>query len=198
MKGRDVIVLAVVVLVSGLSSGCASTKIVNTWKDPTFAGPLDFKKTVVFGFDVDPYSRNVAEDVVVERIGAHRAVASHDFLAEEDRASTARVKEKLKQGGVDGVITLALAGSQTAMSRDAGGAEPFYTYYDRANAFILTESGTDTSTTYYVETRIYDVPSDRVVWRAISATVDPKQVHQATTDIAKAVGAELRRQKLIR
>lgn len=199
MKRHDAVVLAVVVLVTGLcAGGCASTKIVSTWKDPSFTGPIEFKKIVVFGFDVDPYARNVAEDVVVERIGADRAVASHDFLTDEDRTSTDRVKEKLKQGGVDGAITLALAGSRTAMSRDAGTPEPFYGYYDRSNAFVMNEYGFDTSTKYYVETRIYDVQRDRVIWRAISETVDPKQVHQATQDIAKAVGAELRKQKLIR
>ena len=62
----------------------------------------------------------------------------------------------------------------------------------------MTDHGVQTSTTYRVETRIYDVNSDRVIWRALSETVDPKQVHQATRDIAKAVGGELRKQKLIR
>ena len=28
------------------SGGCASTKIVDTWKDPTFKGPIDFRRTL--------------------------------------------------------------------------------------------------------------------------------------------------------
>ena len=189
-----------VTVVASLCAGCASTKIVDTWKDPGFKGPIEFKKTVVFGFDNDRYSRNIAEDVVVERIGADRAVASHDLLSEEDRASSAAVKAKLKQAGVDGAILLALAGTRSGMSRDAGAddAEPFQSYYDRASAFTMSEYGANTSTTYRVETRIYDVAADRVIWRALSETVDPRHVHQATQDIAKAVGSELRKQKLIR
>ena len=68
------------------AAGCSSsTKVVDTWRDPAFRGQIDFKRTLVVAIEPDRYSRNATEDVLVERIGAHRAVAAHDVLSEQQR-----------------------------------------------------------------------------------------------------------------
>src|SRR2546423_979724 len=99
--------LAVAALAGG---GCSFTKIGQTWRDPNFKGPIDFKRTLIVAIDPDGYSRNVAEDTIVERIGRDRAVAAHDFLTEDERQASPRLKAKLDEAGIDGVITIAVVG----------------------------------------------------------------------------------------
>jgi hypothetical protein len=184
----------------GASGGCASTKIVDTWKDPAFKGPIDFRRTLVVAIHPDQYARNVTEDTIVDHIGTTRAVAGHDLLTDAERKGAVKLMPKLTQSGIDGVITIAVVGTAASTSRDsmAGDSEPFYTYYDRSSAFVTSDAGGRTDNVWRVETRIYDVKTNRVIWMAHSDTVNPENARTATQDIAKAVGGELRRQKLLR
>jgi len=185
-----------------VGGGCASssTKIVRTWRDPSFKGPIDFKRTLVVAVDPDPYSRNAAEDTIVDRIGPERSVAAHDLLAEDERRASKQVLAKLDQAGVDGIITIAVVDRRTIVSRDtnAANSEPFYTYYDRSSAFVTSDAGAKANSVYQVETRIYAVKGGRLLWTALSDTMDPKDTRSGVTQIAKAVGAELRKEKLLR
>jgi hypothetical protein len=181
--------------------GCASssTKIVKTWRDPSFKGPIDFKRTLVVAVDPDRYSRNAAEDTIVDRIGPERSVAAHDLLAEDERRASKQVLAKLDQAGVDGIVTIAVVDRRTIVSRDtnAANSESFYTYYDRSSAFVTSDAGAKANSVYQVETRIYAVKGGRLLWSALSDTMDPKDTRSGVTQIAKAVGAELRKQKLL-
>jgi hypothetical protein len=191
-----------VAMTAAAGSGCASssTKIVKTWRDPTFKGPIDFKRTLVVAIDPDRYSRNAAEDTVVERIGPQRSVAAHDLLRENERQASKQVLAKLDEAGVDGVITIAVVDRRTVVSRDTSAAtsEPFYSYYDRSAAFVMSDAGAKTSSVYRVETRIYAVQGGRLLWTSLSDTIDPKDTRTGVLDIAKAVGAELRKEKLLK
>lgn len=205
MSMRVVVALSLVSMamtVAAGGGGCASssTKIVKTWRDPSFTGPIDFKRTLVVAIDPDRYSRNAAEDTVVERIGANRAVAAHDLLAENERTASKQVLAKLEQAGVDGVITIAVVDRRTIVSRDtdAASSESFNTYYDRSAAFLTSDAGAKASSVYQVETRIYAVQGGRLLWTGLSDTIDPKDTRTAVMQIAKAVGAELRKEKLLR
>jgi hypothetical protein len=51
---------------------------------------------------------------------------------------------------------------------------------------------------YRVETKIFAVEGGRLIWAALSDTVNPEDGRTAVLDIARAVGDELRKQKLIR
>jgi hypothetical protein len=181
--------------------GCASssTKIVKTWRDPSFAGPIDFKRTLVVAVDPDHYARNTAEDTIVERIGPQRSVAAHNVLSDGERQASKQVLAKLDEAGIDGIVTLAVVDRRTIVSRDTSAAtsEPFYSYYDRSAAFLMSDAGAKASSVYQVETRIYAVKGGRLLWTALSDTIDPKDTRTAVLQIAKAVGAELRKEKLL-
>ena len=200
--GRICVPLLLIVTLSG--TGCSSTKIVETWRDPDFQGPINFRRTLVVALHPDPTLRKVAEKTIVERIGPARAIAGSSFLTEEERHSRAKLSYRLSKGDVDGVITIAIAGTRTLVGRaeDAAGDEPFYTYYDRAAAFTASPVAPETETAYRVETRIYALRpgaggGGRLIWTAVSDTVEPDDARTADRDIAKAVGGELRKQKLI-
>ena len=187
---------------SGGGGGCASssTKVVKTWRDPSFTGPIDFKRTLVVAVDPDRYSRNAAEDTIVERIGPARSVAAHDLLTEDERQVSKSLLTKLDREGIDGLVSIAVVDRRTIVSRDtnAANSEPFYSYYDRSAAFTASDAGAKANSVYQVETRIYAVKGGRLLWTALSDTIDPKDTRTAVMQIAKAVGAELRKEKLLR
>jgi hypothetical protein len=200
-------VVAMFVLVA---AGCSSqTKVVETWREPSFKGPIEFKKTMVvaMGAIADRYQRNTIEDTLVEKIGRDRAVAAHDVLSDEDR-DPAKLRAKLPTTDIDGVLTFAIVGVQGVTGRGSSAATdvPFYTYYDNPNAFLISDAGPRPETVYRVETRIYELDRSgdaskaggRLIWRAVTDTVKKENPHATLLDVAQKVGDELRRQKMIR
>jgi hypothetical protein len=174
---------------------------VDTWRDPAYQGPIDFKRTLVVAIDADRYSRDAVEDTLVARMGSTRSVAAHDFLTESDR-DPVNIRRRLANSDIDGVVSVAVVGRRTMVSRDApaGTDEPFYAYYDRSNAFVVSQAPARNDQVYQVETRIYSVAGngDRLIWQALSETINPKDTRTAVQDIARAVGDELRKQHMIR
>jgi hypothetical protein len=189
-------------LVAVGAGGCSSssTKIVETWRDPVYKGPIDFKRTLVVAIDPDRYSRKTTEDTLVERIGPSRSIAGHAFLTEADR-DPKKIRQRIAGSDIDGVVAIAVVGRRTITSRESSAAteEPFYSYYDRSNAFLTSDAPARYDQVYQVETRIYEVNDSggRLIWRALSDTINPKDTRTGVRNIARAVGDELRKQKLI-
>ena len=73
------------VLVLALASGCTSTHLVNTWRDPSFAGPIEFKKVLAVAVRPDDTTRRTAEDAMVRQIGPGRCVAGYQVVNEAAR-----------------------------------------------------------------------------------------------------------------
>ena len=89
---------------------------------------------------------------------------------------------------------------RTLVSRDtnAANSESFYTYYDRSSAFVTSDAAP--SRTASTKSKPASTPCRAAgCCRApLSDTIDPKDTRTAVTQIAKAVGAELRKEKLLR
>src|SRR5829696_6646158 len=77
-------------------NGCSSARVTNTWRDPGFAGPIQFKKTVALAIHSDNTVRRVAEDEVARQMGPQHGVAAYTFLDEDDRQDLDRLKSKLQ------------------------------------------------------------------------------------------------------
>ena len=61
--------------------------------------------------------------------------------------------------------------------------------------YVARPSGT--STTIGVETLIYDLTRDRLVWAAASETRDPKDLQQFVSDLVNAAVNEMKKMKLV-
>src|SRR5262249_53747171 len=95
------------------TGGCSTASITNTWKDPTFAGPIHFKKVVALVIHPDSTVRRVAEDEIVHQIGPERSVAAYTFVTEDERQDADKLKAKLESSGVDGAVTMRLLGKRS-------------------------------------------------------------------------------------
>ena len=182
--------------------GCATTKVVESWKDPSVTGPLRFKKILVIVVHPETYTRRAAEDELVKQIGADRAIPGDQILTDADRADVQKVKAKVKQSGVDGVVTMRLGGATTRTAASPGyepyGYESMWNDYDRdMSAGDRSSGGVHSTNVLSIRTRIYSVADEKLVWTGVSDVIDPKHVRQIMADVAKAVGKRLREEHLI-
>ena len=194
---RDVWMLAALGLLMCLIGGCSSATVTNTWKDPSFQGPFNFKKIVVIVIHPDGTVRRVAEDEVVSQIGPERAVAAYKILSDDELQDMGKMKGKLEAMGIDGAVTMKLIGKQQETTYVPGSPSyGFYDYYGGAR-YAGSPGYVVTDTIATVETRIYSVTQGKLLWSCTSQTFNPSDIRSNVADIAKAVGEELRKEKLI-
>ncbi|HVN40147.1 MAG TPA: hypothetical protein VMW19_18445 [Myxococcota bacterium] len=183
-------------------AACASTRILEQWKDPTFSGPLRFHKVVVMVISPDTTVQRVAEDELVRQLGADRAVAAYTIVDEETRRTPEAVLAAIDHHDADGLVVMRLVDTKEDVRYVPGGLEPFPTYYRAGYGYAYNGYGLDTGyvttqTHVRVETRIYSVAGQRLLWSGISDTVDPKDLRRLVAEIADAVGNELRKEGLL-
>jgi len=186
----------VVFLVAGLAlAGCASTRIVESWKAPG-AGPLHFKKVLAVAILKNQGLRQNAEDALKGNLRNVQAVQSYTMFDLGDLANRDKAKERLRQEGFDGAVVLRLTSSHQEMSWTTYSTGPYNSFWGYYGAYYpAAEMRVDT--VVRVEINIYSLTEDKLVWAGVSETFNPTSSQGLISEIAAEAGKELRRQGLI-
>lgn len=196
---RSIRTLGLALAIAG-TAGCASTTIKDSWSDPKLApSSLKFEKILAIAMMPDQ-TRRVAEDEMVRQLGP-RATASYKFLSEEDLKNKEAAKTKVKEAGYDGAVIMRLTGKEQRLSYVPGSYPApyysFYGYYGYAGAAVYDPGYMTTDTIVSIETNVYSVTEDKLLWSGLSETFNPANTVQLVTDVAKAVRGALQKQGLI-
>jgi hypothetical protein len=202
---RSIQILAIVVLAIALFGCPPSTMIKNSWHDPSITpNSLQFKKILVVGMFKDSISRRASEDELVNIIqarskGSATAVASHTILDEGDVKNVEQAKAKVASQGFDGVVSMRLAGKEQQQTWVPGTTVMPYGgfwggYYGYGWGLAYDPGYLRTDTVVHVETLVYSMQDDKLIWGAVSESVNPNDAVNLTRDVAKAVGGELEKQ----
>jgi hypothetical protein len=98
-----------------------------------------------------------------------------------------QLKDALAKAGCDAVLTLALLDTKTVETYHPGTAYTpmsygyygsFYGYYDYYYPVVYTDSYYSTDKTYYLETNLYDLASDKLIWSVQSQAENPKDLEE--------------------
>jgi len=132
---------------------------------------------------------------MVQRLGA-KGVASYTILSPEDEHNAQTVLAKLQSLNIDGAVTMELL-SAGEEHTDARGTMPdsykaFTGYYGASR-----QASDAWETVARVETQIFSVTSNKLLWSAATKTFNPENAHQIVNNVADVVAAELRKSKLI-
>ena len=179
-------------LAAGLAlAACASTRIVESWKAPG-TGPLQFDKVLALAVVQNDDIRRTAEDALAAELP--KAVQSYKVIELAELEDRPRLREKLQQGGFDGVVTLRLASAREELSwapePQPGGAtfSGFYGYGYTA--------GLVGDTVVRLQINIYSLAEDKLLWSGVSQSLNPKDTDVLVYEIVQAAAGELRRQGL--
>jgi hypothetical protein len=179
---------------------CASTRLQDTWRNPD-AGPLRFHKVVVLAITSDAALRRTIEDEIVRQATRGDVVAGYSFIPDADLRDTDKVRELVKARGFDGAFVFLLEGVEKQQSYlPAGNAMPGYSlwgYYGYGWSSAIDPINVRTDTFVRVESRVYSVLDEQLVWSGRSETLNPSSVQELVKGVIDAVAAELRRQGLI-
>jgi hypothetical protein len=192
-KSMRNLVLTMLVTATLISCG-PSTKIEKSWMEPGASvtmGPDN--KTLVVALVKDETSRRVIEDQLVKRLGAN-AVSSYTILTD---ASEEALKQKLTDGKFTHVLMMRLADIEKETSYVPGTTTAFYggygRYYGYGAGMYSTPGYYTTDKNYFVESTVYTVNPDKLVWTGTTKTVNPSKIEKTVNDIADIVSEKMKK-----
>jgi hypothetical protein len=191
------------------AAGCAATTFQSTWKAPG-AEPLNFKGKKVAALIVSKEEgvRYGAEDALAREITARGAVGvpAYSVVPKELLQDKEKAKEFLEKAGVVGVVAMRVVGKDQQISSSPAtyyGA-PYYAtfwgsgYWGWGWGGVYDPGYLRTDTLVTVETLIYSLPQNKLVWAGQSETTNPSKVGPFIKELVGKAANELKKEGLIR
>jgi hypothetical protein len=191
-----------------VAAGCATaTGFSSTWRNPeTKPVRLEGQKVVALVISTQETTRRAGEDTVAGQITALGAqgVAAWTILPTADLQSEDKAKAALAKAGAVGVVTMEVVaqGRDTrspnfGMTMRHASRGTFWGNYRWAwqNTW---HSGPPPSTSVWVETLLYSLEPDELLWAGRSRTVNPNTVSAVFGEVANAAAREIERAGLIK
>lgn len=177
-----------------LALTACSTTIVQTWKKPGL-DRIDFRRVAVIAAVSDPATRRVIEDQLVSEIGPNRAVGSYTLVPGELQREA--LKTALLQAGIDGAVAVRIVDIDRETRWVAGNYTYGYGGYGFGYWPMYQPGYYTTDTHVQVETSIYDVAREELLFSSTSETVNPTNTRNLIDATIKAVRKELKKEGLL-
>lgn len=180
---------------SYFSMSCNSSRIVKTWKDPDTQVSLEkLNKVLVAAFLSDETNRRAAEDKMASLLNG-KAVTSYSYFTGDVKSmKEEEIRDKLKNDGFDGAVTMRLIDVDKEMTYTPGIITTYPVYYRTFGGYYLrgwnyysTPERHQTTKTYSVETNVYSLKQDKLVWSGLTESTNPGGVDKLTSDISNTV-----------
>jgi hypothetical protein len=180
--------------------GCGpSTEIVKSWRDPaSMISETGTQKILILGLVKDESSRRIVEDNLVKRMNG-KGVASYTIITEEmvKAAKEDHLEEELSKGGFTHVLLVRLADIEKETSYVPGTTTGYYGGYGRFYGYgagmYSTPGYYQEDKNYYVETAVYSINPNKLLWTGTTKTVNPSKMDKTINEIADVVGDKMRK-----
>ena len=186
--------LALVVLAA---SGCSGTRYESTWKDPS-ASPITLsgQRVAAFVFTGSDTTRRAAEDALAREITARGAqgIPGYSLVPGPEPKDPKVSWQALQQAGVEGAVAMRIVGRE----KETTYVPPTFTGYWIGTWPMAYDPGyTVTDTLVSVETRVYSVAQDRLLWSGKSVTTNPTKVDAFVKELSAKAAEEMQKAGLL-
>jgi hypothetical protein len=178
-------------------SACSSTKLVTKWQAESVE-PLAFTKILALALAPDASLRRVAEKNLCKQVTSVACEPAYVVVPESERGDVPKMKALVQGAGFDGAVVFRVVSATEKVTYVPPSYGPtFWGYYAYAAPMVYAPAYHRTDQIVRVETSIYSLREDRLLWVATTETVNPDSVAALVDDVAKAVRRELEKEKLI-
>jgi hypothetical protein len=180
----------------------SSTKLGSTWADPS-AGPLAYKKILVAFQSGDKGRRVSAEVRMKQRIPG--AVSSNTVFLQGEEADIERVKARIRELEFDAVVVMRVIAIDKekeyvppSTRTIATGGPGMYGYWQTGWVEVYDPGYTKEKTVAVVDTELYQVEGEKLIWSSHSNTLNPKDVPTSIDGIIDSNAEAMRKQGLLK
>jgi len=194
----------VIIAVTAAALLAAAVTFTSTFKSLD-AGAVSFfgKKVAALVISNDDSLRVAGEESLVRELAARgmQAVASYRIAPKEElrRADTAR--PWFEKAGVEGVVAVRPVSADTQRSYNSGtwvstNYATLWGYYGYGWSAVYVPGGVQRETLVVVETTVYSLPRDQLLWAAVSETRNPRDLRGFVQELIKESVEEMQKQGL--
>jgi len=185
-----------------LSACYHSTRLAATWRDPN-SGPLHFRQPVVVFVAKSETFRRTMEDKLAAQFP--NASPSYKVIRDNDVGDGTKILSELDEAGFDGAVIMRVANVDQRITYTPGaywygGGAPYYSfagYWGTAWGYPYDPGYIQTDQIVSIETQIYSLKNDKLLWAGRSETTDPKSVGKLGDSVIKHIMQELRKEGMV-
>jgi hypothetical protein len=184
---------------TGLMACGPSTEIVKSWHEPgSVVSASGNQKILALGLVKDESSRRIVEDNIVKRLNG-KGVASYTIITAEmvKGANESALEQQLAQGGFTHILMVRLADIEKETSYVPGTTTGYYggygRYYGYGAGMYSTPGYYQEDKNYFVETAVYSISPNKLLWTGTTKTVNPSKMDKTITEIADVVSEQMKK-----
>jgi hypothetical protein len=185
----------------------ASTKFKSSWKSPDAASvDLRGQKVVALVIRKDDASRQDAEHTLARELTARgmQGIAAYSLVPASELRSREAAKARMEKAGIAAVVVMKEIGQATQFTESAATFystatyQSFWGYYDSSWSYMYEPSYLSMDRVVTVETLVYDLRKDKLVWAGMSDSTNPKMVMTLIKDLVAETAKEMKKQGLVK
>jgi hypothetical protein len=188
-----------------LLAGCATSRIVRSWKSPSLP-QKKYTKILVVGLmrDTDQELREKMEDHLVDdlRDKGYNAVSSFKEYGPKrfEGLKEDMVLKEMRESGVDGIITIAMLDKKSELYRnihrtpespDIVFQRRFWGYYSLIFDRIYEPGYTAEFTKYFWESNFYEMEYRELLYSARTESFDPRSAESLAHEYGKIIVSDM-------
>ena len=193
------------IVVTLVLTACATTTFTSTWKAPGAepVGSLSGQKVVAFVVTTDKVTRRWAENVLTAELTKRGARGIAGYTIVPDVTDEAKAKALLGKSGAAGVVCMRPVDRELEVDSSlAAYTGPRYLpywggYYGYGWGAAWSPQEAHIDTIVSVETLVYSLKQNKLIWGGRSRTRNPRDVDALVTEVARAAAKEMRKAGVI-
>jgi len=183
----------------------ATTTFTSTWKAPDVPVVNPVGKTVATVFvSRDESKRRAGEDAMARSLNSYGAhgLPAYTVIPDESAVNAEQARAKLKEAGANAVVTMRVVGKDQQVTYTPGYTAPSYyggfgPYWGYGWGTVSSPGYLQTDTLVSVETLVYSLDRDKLLWASTSRTTNPENIDSLIKEIADATANEMVKQGLL-
>ena len=201
-------------------SGCTNTKLVQTWSDPN--NKAFYKDIMVVGISDSEQTRRAYEsyfvasfqDQGIESLASYALISHEDEQKIDGGKGTFRtiVESAIKGSDIDAVlVTHVVSIEEEEIYRPSMDYQPvygmpyynapyyggMYGYHGYVTTYVQQPGYYTEEQTYTLESSLYDVKTEELVWTTRSRTFAPDSIDETIKDVSGLIIDDMKSRKLI-
>ena len=182
----------------------ADIKFLSTWKSPEAATTsLMGKKVATLVIAEEDGLRVAGEEALVRELEARGipAIATYRIVPKPELATAERAKPWFEKAGIQGVVAVRPISKDKVREYSpatwtSSYYSSFWNYYGYGWGAYYSPGIDRTDTVVVVETLVFDMASNGLVWASVTETTNPKELQPFISDLARATIKEMQKQGL--
>lgn len=194
-------------LIGSVVAGCGSSmKVTDSWTDANYEGQR-VQSIMVLGVAKETGTRRLFEDHFVEELQSRGTTAIVSYHLLEGELTKEMIDDAVTDAGVTAIMvtravdkqkeTVYTPGTTTVYGGYPGYYGSYYGYYNHGYSAVSSPGYVSEWVTFILESNLYDVATDKLIWTARTAMDEPNSISQAVDALTIVLTRNMQQHGLI-